>query len=116
MIAGAAIAIIGLFLMFFQVFRGIQTPIGDIGYYEYSEYATFGFYLLIGGIVILVVSAAIPSSKPQVSEYSPLSPSTLTSTQIKREPFKQIIKVKCPKCGHLNDEEARFCSECGTQF
>jgi len=26
---------------------------------------------------------------------------------------KEVIKVRCPRCGTLNDETARFCSHCG---
>lgn len=29
---------------------------------------------------------------------------------------KTIIKIKCRECGTLNDEDAKFCDECGTSF
>jgi hypothetical protein len=28
----------------------------------------------------------------------------------------QVIVVKCPSCGHLNQEAAKFCQECGTKI
>jgi len=28
----------------------------------------------------------------------------------------QVIKVRCPNCGHLNPETAKFCAECGTNL
>lgn len=36
---------------------------------------------------------------------------TITTTQAAQP--TQIIKVKCPSCGGLNDEAAKFCCECG---
>lgn len=29
---------------------------------------------------------------------------------------KEVIKIKCPGCGALNDEHAKFCGECGNSF
>jgi len=29
---------------------------------------------------------------------------------------KEVIKIKCRECGTLNDEDAKFCDECGTSF
>jgi hypothetical protein len=29
------------------------------------------------------------------------------------QPPQQIVKIKCASCGALNDEHARFCSQCG---
>lgn len=26
----------------------------------------------------------------------------------------EVIKVRCQQCGHLNDEDAKFCQGCGT--
>lgn len=26
---------------------------------------------------------------------------------------KEVIKIKCPSCGILNDEDAKFCKDCG---
>ena len=28
----------------------------------------------------------------------------------------QVVKVRCPKCGHLNPETAKFCAECGANL
>ncbi|MFN9787814.1 MAG: zinc ribbon domain-containing protein [Planctomycetia bacterium] len=25
----------------------------------------------------------------------------------------EVVKIKCPGCGHLNDEDSKFCQECG---
>ena len=58
LIAGGAIAIIGLILMFVQVFQGYQTPIGDIGVFS-TPYAQVGLVALIIGIAILAVSAVM---------------------------------------------------------
>ena len=62
MIAGGAIALIGLFLMFVQVFQGYQTPIGNIGVSS-NPYAQTGLVVLIIGIIILAVSAVMRSSR-----------------------------------------------------
>lgn len=32
---------------------------------------------------------------------------------IANPPPKEIVKVRCPSCKHLNDETAKFCAECG---
>jgi len=26
------------------------------------------------------------------------------------------VMVKCPSCGKLNDQDAKFCQECGRKF
>jgi len=28
----------------------------------------------------------------------------------------EVVKVRCPNCGHLNPETAKFCSECGANL
>ena len=60
MLAGGAIAFIGLVLMFVQVFQGYQTPIGDIGVFS-TPYAQVGLVALIIGIIILAISAVLRS-------------------------------------------------------
>lgn len=30
--------------------------------------------------------------------------------------FLQIVKIKCRKCGELNDEDAKFCKSCGDRI
>ena len=60
MIAGGAIAFIGLVLMFVQVFQGYQTPIGNVGV-STNPYAQTGLIVLIIGIIILAISAVIRS-------------------------------------------------------
>jgi hypothetical protein len=27
---------------------------------------------------------------------------------------KEIVKIRCPKCGALNDEHSKFCGQCGS--
>jgi type I restriction-modification system DNA methylase subunit len=29
---------------------------------------------------------------------------------------KEVIKIKCRSCGTLNDEDAKFCKECGKEI
>ena len=29
---------------------------------------------------------------------------------------EEVIKIKCQKCGALNDEDAKYCDECGTKI
>lgn len=29
---------------------------------------------------------------------------------------KEVIRIKCPNCGELNKEDAKFCCECGTSL
>jgi len=28
----------------------------------------------------------------------------------------EIIKIKCPNCGYLENEDAKFCSKCGKKI
>ncbi len=35
----------------------------------------------------------------------------LDETELKKD--KEVIRVRCRSCGTLNDEEARFCDQCG---
>ena len=62
MIAGGAIALIGLVLMFVQVFQGYQTPIGNIGVFS-TPYAQAGVVAVIIGVIILTISAVMRSSR-----------------------------------------------------
>jgi ribosomal protein L40E len=29
---------------------------------------------------------------------------------------EEVIKIRCQKCGALNDEDAKYCDECGTKI
>lgn len=41
----------------------------------------------------------------------------ISSNLIKDEQnIKEVIKVRCPECGALNDEEAVFCNKCGVKI
>ena len=33
-----------------------------------------------------------------------------------KAPEKEVVKVKCQECGHLEDEDAEFCSKCGKRI
>lgn len=35
---------------------------------------------------------------------------------IKSNEVKEVIKIKCRNCGILNDEDAKFCKECGREL
>ena len=114
MIAGGVIAAIGLFLMFATVFQGYSTPYGGVGY-QSAAYAQIGLIIMIVGIIILGVSAAIPSPKPHPTTQPPSGPQAPQSdSQLHREAPKEIIRIRCPKCGNINDETANFCNACGS--
>jgi hypothetical protein len=34
----------------------------------------------------------------------------------KTDRVEKVIMLKCPACGHLNDEDANFCQKCGTKL
>jgi len=29
---------------------------------------------------------------------------------------ERVVMIKCPSCGKLNEEDSRFCQECGKMF
>ena len=33
-----------------------------------------------------------------------------------KSPKKEVVKVKCRECGHLEEEDAEFCSKCGKRI
>lgn len=41
---------------------------------------------------------------------------SITSFQNNQSAPKEIIKIKCRNCNSLNDEDARYCKECGRQL
>ena len=39
-----------------------------------------------------------------------------TAAQPQEPVVKEVIRIKCPNCGELNKEDAKFCCECGTSL
>ncbi|QIB26557.1 zinc ribbon domain-containing protein [Caloranaerobacter azorensis] len=37
-------------------------------------------------------------------------------TEKSSSPIKEVVKIKCRNCGKLNDENAKFCNECGREL
>jgi hypothetical protein len=69
-------------------------------YYRYNSYPSSGWSPVVGVFIGLPFIALV----------------ALLDGQHKKNNVQKIqqILMRCPACGHLNDDEAKFCNGCGT--
>ena len=73
---------------------------------------------LAGSLVILDPPRAKADLEPWSRAAGGLVDSALSEVAVAREAAGRLagkpeVKVRCPGCGALNDEEARYCDQCG---
>lgn len=124
-------------LMFFSVFITGAMNFGDFSNFESDArsgmFRAFGgmALLLIGGIIRgigargLAGSGVVLDPEKARSELEPYSrmaggmvKDALDEAEIELGTSKhaQVIMVKCRECGRLNEEDSKFCQECGKQI
>lgn len=132
--AGLALIVLGFLLFissFFTVFN--PEPMFFDGPPSFFKRALIGMICMIAGSILMNIGAkgaagsglildpekAREDLKPYSSAAGGMINDVIENIDIvKRKDkdensVKEIIKVKCRNCGKLNDEDARFCKECG---
>jgi len=140
---GMIIMVIGV-LMFLSTFVTFAMHFGDFSNFEDNArsnmFRAFGGMglIILGGIIMgigrrgLAGSGAVLDPKQAREDLEPYSRMaggmikdaldesgiSLGSAQ-KPSPEKiieKVIMIKCPACGKLNEEDSKFCQECGTRL
>jgi hypothetical protein len=128
---GGGLMIIGLLMFFSLFFTGMSPPQGNFGSPppEFLR-AIFGMGLMfVGGICQGIGKAGLAGSgvvldpKRQREEMKPWSRmaggmmnDALEQVDVVKSVSasgREVVKVRCPACRTLNDEDAKFCDECG---
>ncbi len=94
--------------------------------------ATVGMLLLVAGTIVRQIAAkglagsgvildpakARQELEPYTRMAGGMIKDALEETGLptgSKEPEK-VVMIKCPTCGHLNEEDSKFCHECGREF
>jgi len=126
---GNLISVIG-FLSFISVFftAFLSNPFEMMSSsYNPMAPALIGFFLIIlgqfisniglkgkaGSGLILDPKQAREDLKPYSSQVGGMINDALEEIDLKNNP-KEIIKIRCRSCNVLNEEDARFCKNCGS--
>lgn len=133
---GMGMAAIG-FLMFVSTFFIGPSSTHDFARFEAQAkaaglFAISGILLIIAGFVVASVGArglagsgVVLDPEKAREELKPFSEmaggivkDALDAAEIKpgvKSPEK-VVMIKCQRCGKLNAEDSKFCSECGSKF
>lgn len=127
--AGNLISLIGFLLfisLFFTVFLSDPFEMMSSSYNPMAP-ALIGFFLIIlgqfisniglkgkaGSGLILDPKQAREDLKPYSSQVGGMINDALEEIDLKNNP-REIIKIRCRSCNVLNEEDARFCKNCGS--
>ena len=133
---GMGLSVIGG-LMFFSVFITAAMNFGDFGNFESNVRSSM--FCAVGGMALLIVGGILrgigaqglagsgvllnpEKAKSELEPYSRMAggmlKDALEEADIKlgaKEPVR-VIMVKCGECGKLNEDDSKFCQECGKQL
>ncbi len=132
---GMVIMVIGG-LMFFSVFITGAMHFGDFSNFEAN--ARSGMFRAFGGMALLIVGGIIRAigarglagsgmvldpkrAKEELEPYSRMAGGMVkdaldeADVNLGGKPEK-VVMLKCPTCGKLNEEDSKFCQECGTKM
>ncbi|MCE5229745.1 zinc ribbon domain-containing protein [bacterium] len=139
---GGVIIVIG-FLSFFSVFISGAMHFGDFRNFEARgqsmAFRGFGgmFLIIVGAVIRGIGSMGLAGSgvvldpaqarqdvKPWTKMAGGMVNDAVNEIEVVKdvvenlgehhdEAVREVVKVRCPKCKALNDEDANFCSQCG---
>ncbi|MBW7939670.1 MAG: zinc ribbon domain-containing protein [Candidatus Omnitrophica bacterium] len=137
---GLALIALGA-LLFFSTFLSAALHFGDFSHFEERTrsmaFRSFGgIFLLVAGVVINRIGAlgfsgsgvvldpqqAREDLKPYSSMVGGMAKDVMEESglvemiQPRPTPVAEQIKVRCRACQALNDEDARFCDQCGKEL
>jgi hypothetical protein len=95
-------------VMIFVCFFGF----GFAGYMMVSSQGSLAWVIIC--FIGFPLFAVLSNIFKKISEnQNPLEGSSQGSSEGIDSLSKSVIKVRCPHCGELNDEDAEFCKKCG---
>ncbi len=132
---GAVLMVIGG-LSFFSVFISAAIHFGDFSNFEergrsMALRAFGGMGLLIAGGIIRGIGAAglagsgvvldPEKARQELEPYSRMAGGMVKDALDEADVHlggapQRVVMVKCPACGKLNEEDSKFCQECGKPF
>ena len=137
--AGNALAVLG-FIIFFSVFVTGVFNFGDFSNFE-AEARSAGIrgvlgmaLIIVGGFVRSIGAQGLAGSgvvldpeqaREDLKPYSHQAGRMLNDVLEKAEPTKhlgvgaapeRVVMLKCRECSFLNEEDSKFCQECGTRM
>jgi len=132
-IIGVFSLIIGISLIIAGIFFSIAS-LNSMGDFSSNNFMLFGGAsagCFFGGAVGIMIALALFSMAYQraITKYALEETGMALGTAVTRgirnaggikldvdTKEKEVIKIKCQACGTLNDEDANFCDNCGTQI
>jgi hypothetical protein len=134
---GIGMAIVGFILfisVFFSVGRSMNDPFGQNQPPSFSN-SVIGLVLIIAGFIIMNIGArgaagsgllldpekAREDLKPFNEAKGGMINDVISNIDIvgnltKPQENKEVIKIRCKSCKSLNEEDAKFCKECGKEI
>jgi hypothetical protein len=132
---GAALMVIGG-LLFFSVFVTSAMNIGKFDNFEANARASM--FRAIGGMALLIVGRIVrgigargmagsgvvldpEKAREELEPYSRMAGGMIkdvldeANVNLGAKPEK-VVMLKCPACGKLNEEDSKFCQECGKKM
>ncbi len=133
---GTGLMVIGG-LMFFSVFITGAMNFGDFNNFE--SHARSSMLRGMGGMALLIVGGIIrgigsrglagsgvllnpEQARSELEPYSRMAGGMVkdaldeTDVRLGTEKPERVVMVKCRDCGRLNEEDSKFCQECGKQI
>jgi len=126
---GNGISLIGFILFLSVFFTAFLNPFDMMSSSNPMANGFIGFILIIIGQSISILGArglagsgllldpkqAREDLKPYSSQVGGMINDALEEVDLLNE-SKEVIKVRCPSCKTLNDEDAKYCKKCGAQL
>jgi hypothetical protein len=133
---GVGLMIVGG-LMFASTFVTFAAHFGDFSNFESN--AKSDMYRAFGGMALMILGAIISSigarglagsgvildpeqARQELEPYTRMAggmvKDALDEADVKlgSAPPEKVVMIKCPACGKLNEEDSKFCRECGKKL
>lgn len=132
---GMVLIVIGV-LMFFSVFLTGAMNFGDFSNFESnarsSMFRGFGgmFFIILGAVIRSIGERGIAGSgvvldpeqaRQELEPFSRMAGGMVKDALDEADisiggQSRKVVMIKCSTCGKLNEEDSKFCQECGNQF
>jgi len=129
--AGMIVTVIG-FVLFFSTFFTFMNPdrffMGEVSMGSVMARPLIGIFMIaIGSFMRVVAARGVAGSglvldpkkaREDLSPWSTMAGGMIDDAlgETKIGSNKEVIKVRCRNCSALNDEDAKFCKDCGEKM
>ena len=130
---GILITIVGV-LLFGSTFVTFAMNFGN--FENFAENARSNMFRAVGGMALMVAGGILcaigarglagsgvvldpKKAREDLEPYTRMAGGMLKDAldeadiSLKKTPPEKVVMVKCPACGRLNEEDSKFCQECG---